>query len=349
METRANYLLVGGFVLAFTAGLLGFVLWLAKFEFDTEVARYDIFFEGTVTGLQVGSAVRFSGVRVGEVIDLRLDQIMLGQVKTTIEVQADTPVRKETATTEGTTASLEIQGLTGGLYVLLSGGSAEAPRLTAGDDQKYALIPSRRSSLEQVLAGAPDLLEGANLLLGRANRILNEENAVNLSKTLENVETFTGALAKQGDQIETLIADASETMENLREASAAAESFAVNLDANSAALFKEAEVTLAAVRDLAGTLDGSSVGIEKDIDVLVADFRVTAQEATAAAKEMKALLRENREPIKEFTASGLLELSSLIVEARELMLGLTRVVTEVERDPARFLFGNQQQGYETNQ
>ncbi len=26
---------------------------------------------------------------------------------------------------------------------------------------------------------------------------------------------------------------------------------------------------------------------------------------------------------------------------------LNRVTTEVERDPARFLFGNQQQGYET--
>ena len=31
------------------------------------------------------------------------------------------------------------------------------------------------------------------------------------------------------------------------------------------------------------------------------------------------------------------------------MLGLNRVTSQVERDPARFLFGNQQQGYEANQ
>ena len=343
METRANYLLVGGFVLAFTAGLLGFVLWLAKFEFDTEVARYDILFEGSVTGLQAGSAVRYHGVRVGEVIEIRLDRMMLGQVKATIEVQADTPV------VAGTTASLELQGLTGGLYVLLSGGSVEDPPLTAKADQKYPLIPARRSSLEQVLAGAPDLLEGANLLLARANRVLNEENAANLSKTLENVETFTGTLAEQSENIDGLIVDATETMANLRQASAAAERLATNLDKNAGPLIAEAEVALARVRELANTLDGAAVGIETDIDALVADLRVTAKEGTQAVEQMKVLLRENREPIKEFTATGLLELSSMIVEARELILGLSRVVTEVERDPARFIFGNQQQGYETNQ
>ena len=57
METRANYLLVGGFVLAFSVGMLGFVIWLAKFQFDTEIARYDILFEGSVTGLQVGNMI----------------------------------------------------------------------------------------------------------------------------------------------------------------------------------------------------------------------------------------------------------------------------------------------------
>ena len=39
----------------------------------------------------------------------------------------------------------------------------------------------------------------------------------------------------------------------------------------------------------------------------------------------------------------------MIAEVRDFLVGLNRVTTEVERDPARFLFGNQQQGYEPAQ
>ena len=61
------------------------------------------------------------------------------------------------------------------------------------------------------------------------------------------------------------------------------------------------------------------------------------------------LAAENRKPLREFTNQGLYELTTLLTEARSLLVGLNRVTTEVERDPARFLFGNQQQGYETPQ
>src|SRR3546814_17815658 len=71
METRANYIMVGCFVLLLAFGLLGFVLWLAQFPFEAEYARYDIVFESSVTGLNEGSPVRYRGLRVGEEIGER--------------------------------------------------------------------------------------------------------------------------------------------------------------------------------------------------------------------------------------------------------------------------------------
>ena len=99
METRANYIMVGFFVLLLAFGLLGFVLWLAKFQFEQEFARYDIVFDSAVTGLNEGSPVRYRGVRVGEVISVDLDPDRPTAIRATIEVQKRTPVRADSAST----------------------------------------------------------------------------------------------------------------------------------------------------------------------------------------------------------------------------------------------------------
>ena len=67
METKANHLAVGSFVLASIAGLMFFVLWLGKAEIDRELDAYHIYFSGSVSGLSVASTVRYRGVPVGTV------------------------------------------------------------------------------------------------------------------------------------------------------------------------------------------------------------------------------------------------------------------------------------------
>ena len=70
METRAHHLLIGSFMLAFLVAIVAFVLWLAKTEVDREVARYNIYFSGSVAGLGIGGDVRFNGIKVGSVAEL---------------------------------------------------------------------------------------------------------------------------------------------------------------------------------------------------------------------------------------------------------------------------------------
>lgn len=343
METRANYLLVGSFVLVFMLGLLGFVVWLAKFQFDTQYARYDIVFSQSVTGLGLGSAVRYNGVNVGEVIDIRLDRQRANQVRATIEVVADTPIR------ENTVATLELQGLTGGLYVLLTGGSDESPPLEPKEGEDFAVIRAGVSSLEQVLSGAPELLEGATLLLARGNALLNDDNRARIAEILQNVSRLTGTLADQEEEIEAVFGEAAETMRNLRKTSSAVEGLATALEADSKGLFQQANKTLVAAEKLATSLDGNTAALQNDFSALAKDLSRSAETVTGMAGEIQSTVAENRAAINDFTSTGLYELSTFITEARDLLVGLNRVTTEVERDPARFLFGNQQQGYEANQ
>jgi phospholipid/cholesterol/gamma-HCH transport system substrate-binding protein len=334
METRANYLLVGSFVLLFAAGLMGFVLWLAKFQFDTEYSHYDIRFTGSVTGLGVGGPVRYSGVRVGEVTDIRLDREDPGHVMVTVELEAVTPVRGDTE------ASLEIEGLTGTRYVLLSGGTAEGGPLEPTPGEKRAVIPAVTSSLQQVLEGAPELLSSANLLLARATALLSEENQASLSAMLANLEEITGAIADESEGIGNLIDQTGQTMTSLSQAS---------VRQDSRTLTESAQQAVVAIESMAVSIDGSVTDTTGEVQALVTDLRGSAAAFTTMAGEIQALVAENRDPLRDFTSSGLYELNTLLIEANALLGGLNRVTTEVERDPARFLFGDQQTGYEAGQ
>ena len=58
------------------------------------------------------------------------------------------------------------------------------------------------------------------------------------------------------------------------------------------------------------------------------------------------MVAENRAPLNDFSNGTLPELSNFLTDASVLVAGLTRITTEIERDPARFLFGDRQLGYE---
>ena len=152
METRADYVAVGAFVLVVLVGVLVAVLWLARVEFNRDFAFYDIYFSNSVAGLASGSAVSYNGIRVGRVTELRIDPQDLKRVRATIELDQTAPIKEDTV------ASLTTQGLTGATYIEISGGSADAAPLTAQPGQRYPVIASRQSGFERVLTSAPEVL-----------------------------------------------------------------------------------------------------------------------------------------------------------------------------------------------
>ena len=63
--------------------------------------------------------------------------------------------------------------------------------------------------------------------------------------------------------------------------------------------------------------------------------------------EVQEIVEETASPSRTSRA-GLYEPTNFLIEARGLEQ-LARITTEVERDPARFFFGDRQQGYEATQ
>ncbi len=151
METRANYVLIGAFTLAGIVLGLVFFVWLAKFQIDRQYAYYDVLFED-VSGLSRAADVRFSGLSVGQVVSLDLDDQGSGRVRVRIEVASGTPIH------EGATAQLQSQGVTGVSLVSVSGGDADKPLLRETAAGGVPVIPGERSVVQSLTEDAPDLL-----------------------------------------------------------------------------------------------------------------------------------------------------------------------------------------------
>ena len=201
------------------------------------------------------------------------------------------------------------------------------------------MIQSEPLALDKLIGSIDDILI-------QVADILNEENRKAISDTLKNVASITGALAERREELDQLIADASATASSLRGAAESVQALTQRLDSSVAGVIEQAETMLGTFEDVGRNLDGVIVDNAGDIEATINDLRAMADGLRKLSDEVKALVAENREPIRDFTQTGLYELSTLLTEARELVVSFQRVATEVERDPARFLFGDQQQGYE---
>ena len=123
METRANYVLIGAFTLAVIAAAFGFVLWFQSLHTTKREARSGWCSKVRRPGLRNGGSVNFNGIRIGEVISVKLDNPR--RVVALAMVENNAPIRKDTL------VGLEFQGLTGVAAISLKGGEEAAPTVPA--------------------------------------------------------------------------------------------------------------------------------------------------------------------------------------------------------------------------
>ncbi|MDF3193495.1 MlaD family protein [Pseudomonas sp. 1928-m] len=198
MEPRAHHVLIGLFTVLMVAAALGFALWLSKASSDQEINDYDVIFTEAVSGLSQGSAVQYSGIKVGDVISLRLDPNDPRKVRAHIRVNANTPIKEDTR------ARLSITGITGASLIQLHSGSPESPMLVSKGDQRAEIIADP-SPLSRLMSNGEDLVLSVTRLLNRANQLFSRDNIGRISRTLENIEQTSASVAEQRDELRTAL------------------------------------------------------------------------------------------------------------------------------------------------
>lgn len=304
METRAHHVLIGLFTVIVVTSALLFGLWLAKSSVDTEFKDYEIVFNEAVSGLSKGSAVQYSGIKVGDVVMLRLDPNDPRRVLARIRLGADTPIKEDTQ------AILALTGITGTSIIQLSGGTPQSPTLK-GKDGNLPTIVASPSPIARLLNDSSDLMTGVNVLMHNANQMFSAENVERISKTLEHLEQTTGTLADQRGDIR-------QAMQQL------------------ASIGKQATATLeqtaALMRNANGLLDDQG----KQMFGSAEQAMKSLEQSTAT---INTLLTANQDSLNN-GMQGLNGLAPAVRELRDTLSSLRAISRRLEANPSGYLLGS---------
>lgn len=163
--------------------------------------RYHILFSESVSGLELGSPVKLRGVLVGQVSRVRLNPDNVEQVKVTVLLDADTPIKEDTA------AVLQLQGITGMKYVELLEGTREAKRVPPD-----GFIKEGESLVSRVTGRAEALGMKAELVLDNLLVLTGEQNQQSVNETLKHVANMTQHIDEMSGDLRELVQKINEFM-----------------------------------------------------------------------------------------------------------------------------------------
>ena len=234
MDNERHYFLVGIFVIGVAAALFAFTFWLTARD-DSQYQEFRIRFAESVSGLSAGSDVKFRGVKVGTVKEIEIDPQDSRLIRVEILLLKTTPVKVDTK------ANLKMQGITGTVFIELSGGDPSKPDLVEGiEKDTIPIIPAEQSSLNALIDRVPILLDKISNSVDRFNKLVSDENLAAAHHMMQNGDAAVGSLrsAIEGSQqdIQSSGRSAASAMQHLDQAAGRFDSMSERIEGDPASL-----------------------------------------------------------------------------------------------------------------
>lgn len=307
METRAHHVVIGLFTLLTLTGAVLFSLWMTKASMEREYQHFEVVFNRAVSGLSVGSRVEYSGIDVGNVVDMRLNPHDPRQVLALIRVESSVPIKEDTQ------ARLGLANITGSMTLQLSGGSPESPELTSSDGTMPQIL-AEPSPLDSLLSDGEAIVGNVGQLLNNLNKLFADESAERIGHIIANVEAISAGLASQQQQFERSMSELT-------------------------ALTQEGRKALDSIHTL--TEDANRLLTQEGNELVVSSTRA-AESINQASQRLSALIDTNAPALKttlENSAASSQSLAPAMEELRMTLNNLNRAARRLEENPRDFLFG----------
>jgi phospholipid/cholesterol/gamma-HCH transport system substrate-binding protein len=315
MNNKVNYTVVGLVVLLGLALMVGFAYWLLQPSTELRTKKYYIRFDESVLGLNVDSAVKYRGIKVGKVLSLRINPKNSEQVEVLVNVLETTPIKEDTV------AKLTAQGITGLSYINLSLGNNDAPPLKVKKGEKYPIIKTIPSFFENIEQSLGTVSTNLSKTLVRTSELLDEENQQEITRVLKKTASFM-------DKMDKILDD--KTIKHIQ-------SSAKNVDKTT----KSLDSVMAKIDNMLPKIEhfvDHSVSWESKTSESFASITKSYLGIKASMDEFKSAIANGEFNIKEITSELVPTLNTTLLEMQHMMISVEGTLNKYNRSPSDILY-----------
>mgnify|MGYP001817035991 CR=1 FL=1 len=337
---KANPKAVGGFVLGAILLAIVVILVFGGGKFFEEREKFVVYFPGSLQGLRVGAPVEISGVQVGTVtnIAIRVNKdlkftfpVVFETVRGQVEGITDQMMEKVTLDdliAKGLRAQLVATSFVTGQQSIQLVFLPDTPVILTENDYPYDQVPSLPSAAEKIKGSLEEAAEQASKVLARINEFMTDENRDKIEKMILETSDAISEIGPTLESFQTAAETMNETLKDFQEEGEPLSDFLTS-----------GEATMKSYKALAERADGMLVANEENIQRAIAGMISAEQKLSRLSDTANAMIEENRRGMREFSESGLAEISNMAIDAQGAIEQFRRVMEEMERDPARFFLG----------
>lgn len=351
IRKRVDPRVIGSFVVGAVMLTVAGLMFFGPGGFLSETRNYVIYFDSSVKGLNVGSPVRFRGVKIGQVKEINVrvrpqefkfyipvvieiepsrfkaegsEKGVLDSIKTT--VKGDDPMIS--LVDKGLRSQMQLDSLvTGQLYVNLDM-LPETPLVLTGYPHEYPEIPAITSSLEELTRTFADipLKELADKLISSAEgfeKLINSPSLHNaLSKFDDTTTQLNLLLNNMNEELLPIVASLKQTLAQSRET-------IIHVDHKIDQTLQQAQTTIAHIDDKVDP-------VAKQFILAVQAVNKASDKTSAAMQQIKGLSKNDSQLLQQ--------LGTTLEEVNRTARSLRYMATELDRDPQMLLRGRVEGG-----
>ena len=308
MDRDTNYVAVGAFVLLVIAMAVSFVFWYTDQRDKRTYQRYEIYFQGSVSGLTAGSPVRYLGVDVGKVVRITLEPQLRKRVQVIADIESAAPIDGRTL------ASLTLQGVTGLLFIdLEEDPKAKGPSALA-QGHRYPVIRSAPSDFDVLLSNLPALAARTSELVDRLDQVFSDANVQDFKATINGIRRTSERLPETVQDVKQLVVDMRSTSRE--------------------------------VENAAAELHGVITSTAPDIKIAIAKVRDTTENLASASANLDRFVTENEPALSQFTTEALPQFEQLLREAQDASREFSDLSRSLRQNPSQLLYESNYDGVE---